>query len=84
MIDLTAADDPMLFRIELPTGELIVQWNEILACMAGKSNPEPSVQDVAAAIRKVARTPAAAQEASDEVLFAAFARIGQAVNRLGN
>ena len=85
MIDLNSDNDPLLFRVGLPNGALIVQWTEVIAALAVKgSGAEPGVPDVAAAIRKVARTPDVAAQASDESLFAAFARMGKAVEQAGN
>jgi hypothetical protein len=45
---------------------------------------QPTVADIANAIRAVARTPEVAQQAADEVLFAVFARLGKAVQNAGN
>jgi hypothetical protein len=84
MIDLNSDNDPLLFKVELPNGALIVQWNEVLAALAPKAEANPGVSDVAAAIRKVARTPDVAAAASEEALFAAFARMGRAVQHAGN
>lgn len=84
MIDLNDEDDPLLFRVQVPAGSLIAQWNEVLAALAKPGAAEPTVQDVAAAIRKVSRTPAVAADTPDEILFAAFARMSKAVERAGN
>ncbi len=84
MIDLNENDDPLLFRAQVPAGSLIVQWNEMLAVLAKPAAGEPGVQDVAAAIRKVSRTPEVATQSTDEVLFAVFARMGKAVEAAGN
>jgi hypothetical protein len=84
MIDLALDNDPLLFRVEIPSGALVVQWNEALAALSGKQDAAPQVADVAAALRKVARTPEVAAGASDEILFAVFARMGKAVEQAGN
>lgn len=84
MIDLNDEDDPLLFRVQVPAGGLIMQWNEVLAALAKPGQQEPTVQDVAAAIRKVARTPEIASQTPEEILFAAFARMSKAVERAGN
>ena len=83
MINLTPDTDPLLFRVEIPSGALVVQWNEALAALSGKQDGQPQVADVAAALRKVARSPEVAANASDEILFAVFARMGQAVEQAG-
>jgi hypothetical protein len=84
MIDLNSDNDPLLFRVGLPNGALIVQWTEVIAALAVKGGTEQGVPEVCAAIRKVARTPEVAAQASDEALFAAFARMGKAVEQAGN
>lgn len=84
MIDLNENDDPLLFRAQVPAGSLVMQWTEVLAALAKPGQGEPSVQDVAAAIRKVARTPEVAAGSTDEILFAVFARAAKAVERAGN
>lgn len=83
MIDLNSDNDPLLFRVEIPSGALIVQWTEVLAVLAARGG-EPGIPEVADAIRKVARTPDVAANASEEALFAVFARIGKAVQQAGN
>lgn len=83
MIDLNSDNDPLLFRVEIPNGSLVVQWTEVLAVLAARGG-EPGIPEVAAAIRKVARTPEVAASATEESLFAAFARIGKAVQQAGN
>jgi hypothetical protein len=84
MIDLNDQNDPLLFKVTVPSGDLIVQWTEVIAALAPQASETPGVGDVAAAIRKVARTPDVAANATDEILFAVFARIGKAVERAGN
>lgn len=84
MIDLNDQNDPLLFKVTVPSGDLIVQWTEVIAALAPQASETPGVGDVAAAIRKVARTPEVAANATDEILFAVFARIGKAVERAGN
>jgi len=84
MIDLNDQNDPLLFKVTIPSGDLIVQWTEVVAALAPQASENPGVGDVAAAIRKVARTPDVAASATDEILFAVFARIGKAVERAGN
>ena len=87
MIDLNEDNDPMLFRVTIPTGALVIQWNELVASVQKRSiagGEQPTVADIANAIRAVARTPEVAQEGADEVLFAVFARLGKAVQNAGN
>ena len=87
MIDLNEENDPMLFRVTIPTGALVIQWNELVASVQKRSiagGEQPTVADIANAIRTVARTPEVAQQAADEVLFAVFARLGKAVQNAGN
>ena len=78
----------MLFRIAIPSGSLIVQWNELVAAVQKRNqsgqNTQPTVADIADSIRSVARTPNVAASAADEVLFAVFARLGKAVTNAGN
>jgi hypothetical protein len=87
VIDLTEDNDPMLFRIAVPSGSLIVQWNELVAAVQKRNQfgqNQPTVADIAESIRAVSRTPEVAANAADEVLFAAFARLGKAVTNAGN
>lgn len=84
MIDLNDQNDPLLFKVTLPGGDLIVQWTELIATLAPKADQNPGVGEVAAAIRKVSRTPEVAAAATDATLFAVFARIGKAVESSGN
>ena len=88
MIDLTEDNDPMLFRIAVPSGSLIVQWNELVAAVQKRNQSgqgsQPTVADIAESIRAVSRTPEVAANAADEVLFAVFARLGKAVTNAGN
>lgn len=83
MIDLNSDNDPLLFRVEIPTGSLILQWTEVLAAI-GTKQEQPGIEEVAAAMRKMARTPEVAAAASDAVLFAVFVRIAKAVEKQGN
>lgn len=88
MIDLNEENDPMLFRITVPSGALIVQWNELVAAVQKRnqsaSGSSVTVAEIADAIRSVSRTPDVAAAAADEVLFAVFARLGKAVQSAGN
>jgi hypothetical protein len=87
VIDLTEDNDPMLFRIAVPSGSLIVQWNELVAAVQKRNQSgqnQPTVADIAESIRAVSRTPEVAANAADEVLFAVFARLGKAVTNAGN
>ena len=87
MIDLNEENDPMLFRIAVPSGSLIVQWNELVAAVQKRNQSaqnQPTVADIAESIRAVSRTPEVAANAADEVLFAVFARLGKAVTNAGN
>jgi len=84
-INLTDDDDPLLFNLSLPEGQLVLQWAEVLAALQ-KANVTgaPEVGQVADAIRRVARSKDVAACCSDERLFAAFARIGKAAEASGN
>lgn len=82
MIDLNSDNDPLLFRAELPSGVIILQFHEIIAAIGKKD--EYQLSDVTAAIRKVARTPEVAAAATDEQLFGLFVRIKNAAERAGN
>lgn len=82
MIDLTSDNDPLLFRAEVPAGFVIIQWNEVIAAIGQKDQYE--LADVTAAMRKVARTPEVAAQATDEQLFGLFVRMKAAAERVGN
>jgi hypothetical protein len=85
MIDLNNENDPLLFSITIPAGRLVVQWHECVAAVQKMNiNGEPSLEQIAQAIRKSARTPEIAADSTDEVLFAAFARMAQAAEKAGN
>jgi hypothetical protein len=84
MIDLTEDNDPMLFRIQIPTGSLIVQWTEVCAAAQPSGNAQPTVADLASAVRKVTRTPDVAAKATDEVLVAVCERIARTLKHSGN
>jgi hypothetical protein len=86
MIDLNDDNDPMLFAVNTPNGQLIVQYMEVVAnlqhVMVNGQDPTPA--DICAAIRSTSRTPAVASTASDAVLFAAWHRMSTRVNEKGN
>lgn len=86
MIDLSDDNDPMLFKITLPNGALIVQYMEVLATIQASMAPnaEPSSASVVKAIRESSRTPPIAANASDAVLIAAWHRMTTAVTTMGN
>lgn len=84
MIDLNEDNDPLLFRVQIPTGALIVQWTEVCAAAQPSSDAKPTVKDLAAAVRKVSRTPDVAASATDEVLVAVCERIAKAIKNAGN
>jgi hypothetical protein len=87
MIDLNDDNDPMLFSVQLPTGDrLVVQYMEVMAelqSFAGDA-ANPDISLVLRAIRSAARTKAVASTASDASLVAAWYRMTDAVNRQGN
>lgn len=84
MIDLNEDNDPLLFRVQIPTGSLIVQWTEVCAAAQQSNEGKPTVKDLADAVRKVSRTPEIAAGATDEVLVAACERIARAIKNAGN
>jgi hypothetical protein len=86
MIDLTEDNDPMLFCVQIPSGKLIVQYMETLATLqdAAGLQEQPSVPQIAKAIRDSARTKEVAAEASDAVLIAAWHRMTARVQAAGN
>lgn len=85
MIDLNNENDPLLFAIAIPAGRLVVQWHECIAAVQKMNiSGEPSIDQIAQAIRKSSRTPEVAADSTDEVLFAAFARMAQAAEKAGN
>jgi hypothetical protein len=84
MIDLNDHDDPLLFAADLGNGKVIFQYTEVVAALGSLSRDQPEVKDVAAAIRKMSRTPEVAAEVSDEKLFALFVRVAKIVEKQGN
>lgn len=84
MIDLNEDNDPLLFRIQIPSGALVVQWTEVCAAVHQEPGKTPGVSEMAAAVRKVARTPDVAADATDEVLVAVCERIAKAIKNAGN
>jgi hypothetical protein len=85
MIDLNAENDPLLFSISVPSGRLVVQWMEVIAAIQKSGiDKEPTLEQVCDAMRKVSRTPEVSNSASDEALFAAFARMAAAADKAGN
>jgi len=84
MIDLNEDNDPLLFRIQIPTGSLIVQWTEVCAAAQVEQGKMPSVKDLANAVRKVSRTKEVSDAASDEMLVAVCERIAKAIKNAGN
>jgi hypothetical protein len=84
MIDLNEDNDPLLFRVQIPSGALIVQWTEVCAAAQPTSDAAPNMQSLAAAVRKVSRTPDVAAQATDEVLVAVCERIARAIKTSGN
>jgi hypothetical protein len=83
MIELKDENDPLLFRVQIPTGSLIVQWTEVCAA-AQQADRAPTVADLANAVRKVARTPEVAASATDEMLVAVCERIARTLKNAGN
>lgn len=86
MIELNADNDPMLFAVTIPAGQLIVQYMEVIATIHAGMSPdtEPKSEEIVAAIRKASRTPEVAAAASDAHLIAAWARMSQRVASAGN
>jgi hypothetical protein len=86
MIDLNEDNDPMLFAVNTPVGQLIVQYMEVVASLQNVmiNNQEPTPSDICNAIRSNSRTPSVASLASDAVLFAAWHRMTMRVNEKGN
>lgn len=86
MIELNADNDPMLFAVQLPVGQLVVQYMEVIATIHAGMSPdtEPKPDEIVAAIRKASRTPEVASVASDAHLIASWARMSQRVASAGN
>jgi hypothetical protein len=85
-IELTEADDPMLFAVCIPAGRLVFQFNEVTATLQAMSPPQgqTGVPEMARAMREASRTPEIAAQATDAQLFAAYARAAKAVEQSGN
>lgn len=86
MVNLNNDNDPMLFSVELPSGDrLILQFMEVFADLQTQvGTTEPTPPQVLAAIRRAARTPEVAASATDPVLLAAWHRISTVVGTQGN
>ena len=85
-IELTEADDPLLFAVTVPAGRLVFQFNEVTATLQAVQQPntQPGVEDLARAMRESCRTPEVAKEATAAQLFAAYVRAAQRVEQAGN
>lgn len=85
MIELNEDNDPMLFSVGLPCGQLIVQYMECLATLQSfVSGDKPTTSDIARAVRESARTTDVARNASDAMLVAAWHRMSQRIEQAGN
>lgn len=86
MIHLSDEDDPMLFSLALPSGQLIVQYMEVLALLQAKvpAGTDPTPGQIVEGLREACRTPEVAKQASDHVLLAAWARMSGRVQAAGN
>jgi hypothetical protein len=86
MIDLNDDNDPMLFAVNTPNGQLIVQYMEVVASLQSvmTDSKEPTPSDICNAIRSNSRTHSVASLASDAILFAAWHRMTMRVNEKGN
>lgn len=86
MIDLNDENDPQLFAVTIPSGRLILQYMEVVAglrCIVTEGT-EPTVPQIARAVRESARTKDVAASAGDAELFAAFLRVQARVSAAGN
>lgn len=86
MIELNDDNDPYLFAVTLPSGRIVIQYLEVL-CALKELMPdgrEPNVDELAAAIRKAARTKEAAASATAAELFSAWVRVNARATELGN
>lgn len=86
MIDLNDDNDPMLFKVSVPNGQLLVQYMEVVHTLqaSGSADPNPSADKIVAAIRRAARTPEVARDASDATLIAVWYRMTMMVGKTGN
>lgn len=86
MINLSDEDDPMLFALTLPGGQLVVQYMEVLALLQAKipTGTEPTPAQIVEGVREAARTPDVAKQAPDHVILAAWARMSTRVQAAGN
>ena len=86
MISLSDEDDPMLFGLTLPQGQLVIQYMEVLAHLQAQAQPgaDPTQAQIIDAIRFAARTPDVATATPDHVLLAAWVRISSRVQAAGN
>lgn len=86
MIELTDDNDPYLFSIRIPAGQLILQYMEVLSCLQEslRDSTQPTNADIIAAVRKASRTREVALAAQDYEITAAWLRITKAVEAAGN
>jgi hypothetical protein len=86
MINLSDEDDPMLFGLTLPQGQLVVQYMEVLAMLQTKvaAGTDPTTAQIVECLRESSRTPEVAVKAPDHVLLAAWARMSNRVQAAGN
>jgi len=86
MIELNDDDDTMLFAVTIPTGRLVIQYMETLTALQEDIGlkEQPTVAQIAAAIRRSSRTPDVAKDATDAHLIAAWQRMTTRVQAAGN
>jgi len=86
MINLSDEDDPMLFGLTLPQGQLVVQYMEVLALLQAKipAGTDPTSAQIVEGVREACRTPDVAKAAADHVILAAWARMSSRVQAAGN
>lgn len=85
MIELTNDNDPLLFSVTLPIGNLICQYMEVVVTIQAicPTSSEPTADMVVQAIRKSSRTPEIAAAANDEWIISAWHRMTKALEASG-
>lgn len=87
MIHLDDASDPLLFSAEVPAGQIVLQYMEVvmkLQAQAGDASlAAPTPEQIVNAIRDGCRTPEVAKATPDHVLFALWHRIAMRVSDAG-
>jgi hypothetical protein len=90
MIQLNDDNDPLLFCVTIPSGQIVLQYMEVLAYAqarmseAGQDAAQAGLHDIVAAIRAASRTKDVAAAASDHELKAVWLRVTKAVESAGN